>query len=349
MADARRRGYGSPRAEAQSRRRACTGRRAVRHRPAQTSRLTKGSGAACYPRPAGPGTLRRRSICAASPPPEPLGSPSSPRSPGACRPALRPVGAVRLAADRGARPPGPPGHAVRQRRLGDGGRAGIGRARGVVGGPSIEPKVAEAPPHRLGVRAGRRVRRHPQRLRLPAPQLQPVWSDPGGDHGPRLLVAAASFRPTSGTTPRRASWPSATPTATRACTTPPPSTTASAPTRLRASRAPATTSCSSGASTRRRARPWPSRSPAGPGAGWSSPGSSRTRPASTPRSRLTSTASASSSSGRSAAVDARAALGRAHALLHLIDFDEPFGFSIVEAMACGAPVIAYRPRIDAGS
>ncbi|MCJ7782065.1 MAG: glycosyltransferase, partial [Acidimicrobiia bacterium] len=34
-------------------------------------------------------------------------------------------------------------------------------------------------------------------------------------------------------------------------------------------------------------------------------------------------------------------LGNARALLHLIDFDEPFGFSVVEAMACGTPVIAY--------
>ena len=33
-------------------------------------------------------------------------------------------------------------------------------------------------------------------------------------------------------------------------------------------------------------------------------------------------------------------LGGAHALLHLIDFDEPFGLSVVEAMACGTPVIA---------
>jgi glycosyltransferase involved in cell wall biosynthesis len=33
-------------------------------------------------------------------------------------------------------------------------------------------------------------------------------------------------------------------------------------------------------------------------------------------------------------------LGRARALLHLIDFDEPFGFSVVEALACGTPVIA---------
>jgi len=41
--------------------------------------------------------------------------------------------------------------------------------------------------------------------------------------------------------------------------------------------------------------------------------------------------------------DRRAAvLGDAAALLHLIDFDEPFGFSVVEAMACGTPVIARR-------
>ena len=34
-------------------------------------------------------------------------------------------------------------------------------------------------------------------------------------------------------------------------------------------------------------------------------------------------------------------LGGARALLHLIDFDEPFGFSVVEAMACGTPVITH--------
>ena len=42
------------------------------------------------------------------------------------------------------------------------------------------------------------------------------------------------------------------------------------------------------------------------------------------------------------AVDRAPVLGAAHALLHLIDFDEPFGFSVVEAMACGTPVIAHR-------
>jgi glycosyltransferase involved in cell wall biosynthesis len=36
------------------------------------------------------------------------------------------------------------------------------------------------------------------------------------------------------------------------------------------------------------------------------------------------------------------ALGAAAALLHLISFDEPFGLSVIEAMACGTPVIAIN-------
>ena len=35
-------------------------------------------------------------------------------------------------------------------------------------------------------------------------------------------------------------------------------------------------------------------------------------------------------------------LSRAAALLHLIDFDEPFGFSVVEAMTSGTPVVAFH-------
>ena len=35
-------------------------------------------------------------------------------------------------------------------------------------------------------------------------------------------------------------------------------------------------------------------------------------------------------------------LGGAQALLHPIGFDEPFGYSVVEAMACGTPVIAFN-------
>lgn len=34
-------------------------------------------------------------------------------------------------------------------------------------------------------------------------------------------------------------------------------------------------------------------------------------------------------------------LGRAAALLHPVHFDEPFGLSVVESMACGTPVVAY--------
>jgi glycosyltransferase involved in cell wall biosynthesis len=36
------------------------------------------------------------------------------------------------------------------------------------------------------------------------------------------------------------------------------------------------------------------------------------------------------------------ALGNAQTLLHLINFNEPFGLSVVEAMACGTPVIAIN-------
>ncbi|MEZ5258016.1 MAG: glycosyltransferase [Ilumatobacteraceae bacterium] len=46
--------------------------------------------------------------------------------------------------------------------------------------------------------------------------------------------------------------------------------------------------------------------------------------------------------GPVSAADRAEVLGSAHALLHLIDFDEPFGYSVVEAMACGTPVVAYR-------
>jgi mannose-6-phosphate isomerase-like protein (cupin superfamily) len=37
----------------------------------------------------------------------------------------------------------------------------------------------------------------------------------------------------------------------------------------------------------------------------------------------------------------REVLGGALALLHLIEFEEPFGLSVVESMACGTPVIAF--------
>ena len=37
-----------------------------------------------------------------------------------------------------------------------------------------------------------------------------------------------------------------------------------------------------------------------------------------------------------------ALLGGARALVHLVNFDEPFGFSVVESMACGTPVVATK-------
>lgn len=47
--------------------------------------------------------------------------------------------------------------------------------------------------------------------------------------------------------------------------------------------------------------------------------------------------------GTVGAADRGHVLGGARALLHLIDFEEPFGYSVVESMACGTPVIAH-PR-----
>ena len=42
------------------------------------------------------------------------------------------------------------------------------------------------------------------------------------------------------------------------------------------------------------------------------------------------------------AEDRSSFLGGALALLHLVDFEEPFGLSVVEAMTCGTPVIAFN-------
>jgi glycosyltransferase involved in cell wall biosynthesis len=46
--------------------------------------------------------------------------------------------------------------------------------------------------------------------------------------------------------------------------------------------------------------------------------------------------------GSLGATDRDELLGSALALLHLIEFAEPFGLSMIEAMACGTPVIARR-------
>jgi glycosyltransferase involved in cell wall biosynthesis len=46
--------------------------------------------------------------------------------------------------------------------------------------------------------------------------------------------------------------------------------------------------------------------------------------------------------GNSGPDDRNKLLGGAYALLHPIRFEEPFGLSVVEAMFCGTPVIAFN-------
>lgn len=46
--------------------------------------------------------------------------------------------------------------------------------------------------------------------------------------------------------------------------------------------------------------------------------------------------------GNSGPLDRNKLLGSAFALLHPIGFEEPFGLSVVEAMVCGTPVIAFK-------
>ena len=52
-------------------------------------------------------------------------------------------------------------------------------------------------------------------------------------------------------------------------------------------------------------------------------------------------------SARSARRSGPTVLGAAACLLHPIAFEEPFGLSVVEAMICGTPVVAYPTRLDA--
>jgi glycosyltransferase involved in cell wall biosynthesis len=46
--------------------------------------------------------------------------------------------------------------------------------------------------------------------------------------------------------------------------------------------------------------------------------------------------------GSAGSVQRSQLLGKAYALLHPINFNEPFGLSVIESMACGTPVIAFN-------
>ena len=195
--------------------------------------------------------------------------------------------------------------------------------------------------HRRGVRAGRRVRHHPQRIRLPPAHLQRTGRHPGRDHDPRVLVAAhpAGVRALRRHDQLRGDQ--------RRRSPPPVALRRHHPPRdrhrglRRRSRRPASTCCSSGGSTRTRARRTRSRSLGGRVDGSTSPGIVQDQPYFDTEVAPHLDGTNVRYLGPVAAEDRSAVLGAAHALLHLIDFDEPFGYSVVEAMACGTPVVAY--------
>ncbi len=105
--------------------------------------------------------------------------------------------------------------------------------------------------------------------------------------------------------------------------------------------APAATCCSSAASIPTRARARRSRRRGRAAMAWTCTASSRTAAITTATwcRNLDAAIRYHGPVGGEARVRA---LGGAKALLHLINFDEPFGLSVIEAMACGTPVIAAR-------
>ena len=164
----------------------------------------------------------------------------------------------------------------------------------------------------------------------------PVVTTIHGFSSPRILPCI------SATTRRARTSRSATPTAIRVSTISRRSITASTPTRSRWTRRPVATSCSSVASIPTRERSRRSTSPNAAGMPLVIAGIVQDE-------RYFDEQVAPRIDGDrvrfigAVGPDKRSELlGGAQALLHLIGFDEPFGYSVVEAMACGTPVIAFR-------
>src|SRR5262249_42874463 len=99
-----------------------------------------------------------------------------------------------LATDRGARRARSRRDTVCDRGFSDGWPTRLRRGTWVFRGSRGRAQGERVPPRRARVRTGRRVRPHPQRLRLPSPDLQPPRQYPRLDHDPRLLLAADSSR-----------------------------------------------------------------------------------------------------------------------------------------------------------
>ena len=102
---------------------------------------------------------------------------------------------------------------VRERRLGHVGAARVGGRPWLLGGSRRRAQGRRVPPHRARVRAGRRVRRDPQQLRLSSADLQRARRHAGAHDDPRVLLAAHPPRLREATTRRPTTSRSATPTA----------------------------------------------------------------------------------------------------------------------------------------
>ena len=260
--------------------------------------------------------------------------------------ALRALGAGRLDPRRGAGRPRSRRHAVRDRRLPDPAHGCTPRRRpGTRRTRPSTPRCASAL-HIAAVfeRAGE-FDVISQPVRLPAADVTAGSTrTPGGHDDPRVLLRADRAGLPRLRRHRALRRRSATPTGTPPSPTPRRSTTASTSTQF-------TPGTGDGGyllflgrihpdkGTHRRDRGRPPRRACRS----SSPASCRTTPTSGRSSRRTSTATACASSGPSARRERDRAARRRRALLHLIDFAEPFGLSVVESLAAGTPVIA-TPR-----